>query len=51
MNRTFMKRARSMRLHASFPLEFWAEAISTAMYLINRPPSLALADTQRSLDR
>ena len=31
MNRTIMERARSMRLHAGFPLEFWAKAVSTAL--------------------
>ena len=42
MNRTIMERARSMRLHAGLPLTFWAEAVSTAVYLINRSPSTAL---------
>ena len=42
MNRTIMERARSMRLHAGFSLGFWAEAISTAIYLTNRSPSIAL---------
>ena len=42
MNRTFMERARSMRLHAGLPLQFWADAVDTAVYLINRGPSSAL---------
>ena len=42
MNRTIMERARSMRLHAGLPLTFWAEAISTIVYLINRSPSTVL---------
>ncbi|KAH9330559.1 hypothetical protein KI387_002667 [Taxus chinensis] len=42
MNRTIMERARSIKLHAGLPLSFWAEAVSTAMYLINRGPSSAL---------
>ncbi|KAJ4736375.1 Transposon Ty1-NL2 Gag-Pol polyprotein [Rhynchospora pubera] len=42
MNRTLNKRARAMRLHAGLPKVFWAEAINTAAYLINRSPSMAL---------
>ncbi|KAH9298443.1 hypothetical protein KI387_030125, partial [Taxus chinensis] len=42
MNRTIMERARSMILHAKLPLSFWAEAVSTTMYLINRGTSSAL---------
>ena len=42
MNRTIMERARSMRLHAGLPLHMWAEAVNTAVYLINRGPSTPL---------
>ena len=42
MNRTLTERARSMRLHAGLPKQFWAEAVSTAAYLINRGPSVPL---------
>jgi hypothetical protein len=42
MNRTIMERARSMRLHAGLPLQFWAEAVDTVVYLINRGPSGSL---------
>ena len=35
MNRTLNERARSMRLHAKLPKTFWADAVSTAAYLIN----------------
>ena len=35
MNRTLNERARSMRLHARLPKTFWADAVSTAAYLIN----------------
>ena len=42
MNRTIMECARSMRLHAGLPLQFWADAVDTAVYLINRGPSSAL---------
>jgi hypothetical protein len=42
MNRTLNERARSMRLHAGLPKTFWADAVSTAAYLINRGPSVPL---------
>ena len=35
MNGTLIKRARSMRLHTELPKTFWADAVSTATYLIN----------------
>ena len=41
MNRTIMEHARSMRLHAGLPLRFWADAVDTAVYLINRGPSIS----------
>ena len=44
MNRTIMEGARSMLYHAKLPLEFWAEACSTAVYLHNRSPTIALKD-------
>ena len=37
-----MECARSMRLHASFPLNMWVEAINNTIYLINRGPSTPL---------
>lgn len=42
MNRTLNERARSMRLHCGLPKTFWADAISTAAFLINRGPSVPL---------
>ena len=42
MNRTMNERARSMRIHAGLPKMFWAEAVNTAAYLINRGPSIPL---------
>eukprot|EP00253_Pinus_taeda_P032618 PITA_32618 len=42
MNTTIMERARCMRLHAGLPLQFWADAVDTAIYLINRGPSSSL---------
>ena len=35
MNRTLNEHARSMRLHAGLLKTFWADAVSTAAYLIN----------------
>ncbi len=42
MNRTIMECARCMRLHAGFPLQFWAYVVDTTIYLINRGPSSSL---------
>jgi hypothetical protein len=39
---TIMERARSMRLHVGFPLQFWADAVDIVVYLINRGPSSSL---------
>ena len=44
MNRTIMETARSMLHHADLPLSFWAEAVSTAVYLRNRSPTSSLKD-------
>ena len=35
MNRILNELARSMSLHARLPKTFWADAVSTAAYLIN----------------
>jgi hypothetical protein len=37
-----MERARSMRLHAGFPLQFWENDVVIVVYLINRVPSSSL---------
>ena len=42
MNRTLNERARSMRIHSGLPKAFWADAVNTAAYLINRGPSVPL---------
>ena len=42
MNRTLNERARSMRIHCGLPKAFWADAMSTTAYLINRGPSVPL---------
>lgn len=36
MNRTLVERAKSMLFDAGLPKKFWAEAINTASYVINR---------------
>eukprot|EP00253_Pinus_taeda_P027050 PITA_27050 len=42
MNKTLMESARSMLSGAELGLEFWAKAVETACYLVNRSPSSAL---------
>ena len=43
MNRTLMEAVRSMLADSGLPQKFWAEALSTAAYLINRSPTRSLA--------
>ncbi|CAM8961497.1 unnamed protein product [Rhodiola kirilowii] len=38
MNQTLLERARCMLSNVGLPKRFWAEAVSTACYLINRGP-------------
>ena len=42
MNMTIMERARSMRLHAWFPLQFWEDVVNNIVYLINIETSISL---------
>jgi hypothetical protein len=42
MNRTLIETVRSMLADANLPHEFWAEALSTAVYLRNRSPTKTL---------
>nr|GEW85307.1 retrovirus-related Pol polyprotein from transposon TNT 1-94 [Tanacetum cinerariifolium] len=42
MNRTLLERARAMLATASLGKLFWAEAVNTACYVINRSPSTAV---------
>jgi len=42
MNRTLNERARCMRIQFGLPRAFWAEAINTTTYLINRGSSVFL---------
>ena len=41
-NRTVMEAARAMLLEKGLPKRFWAEAVSTAVYLLNRCPTKAV---------
>ncbi len=42
LNRTLVESARSMLLDANLSKSYWAEAISTAVYLRNRCPTKAV---------
>lgn len=42
LNRTLVESSRSMLLDARLPHKFWAEAVSTAVYLRNRCPTNAV---------
>ena len=42
MNRTLLERARCLLLNAGLDRSFWAEALNTACYLINRSPATAI---------
>lgn len=39
MNRTLLDMARTMLLDAKLPIQFWAEAVATAVYLRNCAPT------------
>ena len=39
MNRTLVETTRSMLADSKLPQKFWAEALSTAVYLRNRSPT------------
>ena len=41
--RTIVERARTMLLEASLPECFWADAVATVVYILNRSPTKALA--------
>lgn len=42
MNRTIVERAKAMLFDAGLPKVYWAEAVATATYLINRSPAAGL---------
>ena len=44
LNRTLVEAVRSMLIDANLPHKFWAEALSTAVYLKNRSPTKAVKD-------
>ena len=44
LNRTLIESAKSMLYHVKMPLNFWAKAVNTAVYLHNRSPTNALKD-------
>jgi len=41
-NRTIVEKARCLLFEAKLPKKFWGEAVSTAVYLLNRSPTKAL---------
>ena len=41
-NRTIVEMAKCMMFEKKMPLEFWAEAVNTAVYVLNRCPTKAL---------
>ena len=41
-NRTLLERTKCMLISAGLPKVFWAEAVTTAAFFINRCPSTAL---------
>ena len=42
MNQTIVEKVRCMLKLAKLPKSFWGEAVKTAVYLINRSPSIPL---------
>ena len=44
MNRTVMKSARAMMFHSNLPNQFWAEAVSSSVYIRNRCPTSTLSE-------
>ncbi|RVW67678.1 Retrovirus-related Pol polyprotein from transposon TNT 1-94 [Vitis vinifera] len=48
-NRTLKDMVRSMISHSTLPESFWGEAIKTAVYILNRVPSKAVAKTPYEL--
>ena len=42
MNKTMMERVRSTLSHAKLPKSYWADAMYTTVYLINKSASMPL---------
>lgn len=51
LNRTLEERARCMIFNAGLTTDFWAEAVSAAVYIINRSPSRGLKGLQKNSRR
>ena len=53
INRALMDKARCMLAYSKLDVKFWAEAISTAAYLVNRSPkkNSSMEDTRRNMER
>lgn len=43
MNRSLVERAKCMLLNTNLPKQFWADAVHTAAYVINRSPTKSLS--------
>jgi transposase InsO family protein len=43
-NRTILEKARTMLIHAGLSKTLWAEALNTAVYLVNRTPTSSLPE-------
>lgn len=43
MNRSLIERAKCMLLNANLPKQYWADAVHTAAYVINRSPTKSLS--------
>lgn len=46
MNRTLVEKARCMLFDAKLPMQFWAEAVVTAAYVVNRVPARKAANNK-----
>lgn len=44
-NRTIVEKAKCMMFDANLPDKFWAEAVHTAVHIMNRSPTVALSNT------
>lgn len=44
MNRTIVERAWCIRLNVGLPKNFWAEAVSKTVFIINRSPNTSLGN-------
>ena len=42
MNQTLLQRVRCMRLNVGLSKEFWAKAVNTTVYLVNKSPSIVI---------